>query len=533
MPLGSRYPLPTSFPSPFARTPHPIARVALDEVYRAVIATYGAILDGVGNGKMFGVVVVAAPDGTIGYLRGFGGMLDGSWHRDGFVGPVFDPAERMCVLGDGERQLAALSATLAPLEAAITAERAELTALAGRQAGERAGAQAEAAAAKTRRRAIREQATTAERAALTRDSQHAGGELRRLKQRHAADREAVRARITALEHQRDQLAVERSELSRRLTVALHDGYQFPDRRGQLRSLRELFAPAQPPTGAGDCAVPKLLVAAHRAGLRPIAVAEMWIGGSPRSGGRFDGEVYPACRGRCRPLVAHLLAGYDVEPEPDHVTSIAEDPAIVYEDAALIVIDKPASMLSVAGREASGRDCAVTRVARMVDQPVRAAHRLDLDVSGLMVLARTAAAHRPLQQAFANRKVTKGYVALLDGDVAGEAGTIELALRVDLDDRPRQIVDPDHGKPAITEWRVVAREAGPRGRQTRIRLHPLTGRTHQLRVHTAVGLAAPIVGDRLYGRASTLAGRLMLHAHTLAFDHPTTGHRIELVSAVPF
>jgi tRNA pseudouridine32 synthase/23S rRNA pseudouridine746 synthase len=206
---------------------------------------------------------------------------------------------------------------------------------------------------------------------------------------------------------------------------------------------------------------------------------------------------------------------------------ADEPRVVFEDDWLIVVDKPCGLLSVPGRSGLLQDSVLTRL-RARHAAATVVHRLDLDTSGLLVAAKDAATHAALQRAFAHRDVAKRYVAWLDGPVAGERGTVELALRVDLDDRPRQIHDPVHGKPAITEWQVLERA----GSRTRVLLVPRTGRTHQLRVHAAhaLGLGVPIVGDRLYGRA---AARLALHAEGLSFLHPYTHRRIELVRPAPF
>jgi tRNA pseudouridine32 synthase/23S rRNA pseudouridine746 synthase len=206
---------------------------------------------------------------------------------------------------------------------------------------------------------------------------------------------------------------------------------------------------------------------------------------------------------------------------------AAHPPIVFEDAWLIVIDKPCGLLSVPGRSGLLADSAVTRL-RARHPGATVVHRLDLDTSGLLVAAKDPATHAALQRAFARREVDKRYVAWLDGGVAADHGTVELALRVDLDDRPRQIHDPVHGKPAVTSWRVVERTAT----RTRVALAPHTGRTHQLRVHAAhpLGIGAPIVGDRLYGRA---APRLLLHAEAIRFTHPHTQRRVELVCPAPF
>jgi tRNA pseudouridine32 synthase/23S rRNA pseudouridine746 synthase len=292
----------------------------------------------------------------------------------------------------------------------------------------------------------------------------------------------------------------------------------------VRSVRDLFAPDSPPGGAGDCAAPKLLAYAYREQLTPIALAEVWLGPPPPSGDRRTGNAYPACRGKCGPILAHMLAGLPAEPNPifgDASQIAADEPRVVFEDRWLVVVAKPVGLLAVPGRSGLLTDSVQTRlVARYGAAHI--VHRLDLDVSGLMLVAKDEATHGILQRQFARREIVKRYDAILDGALdpsRGESGTIELSLRVDVEDRPRQIVDPVHGKQAITSWQITHRDPAT----TRVVLQPLTGRTHQLRVHCAVGLL-PIVGDRLYG---TPAPRLLLHASYLAFAHPHAGERIEL------
>jgi tRNA pseudouridine32 synthase/23S rRNA pseudouridine746 synthase len=312
-------------------------------------------------------------------------------------------------------------------------------------------------------------------------------------------------------------------------IRIHDSYVIPSARGERRPLRALFAPGEPPSGAGDCAGPRLLAHAYRLGATPLALAEFWWGAPPATGGRRAGQFYPSCRGKCGPLLAFMLDGLACAAAPVFGAAAipADEPRVVYEDPWLVVVDKPCGLLSVPGRDDRLQDSVVTRL-RARWPAATAVHRLDLDASGLLVAARDPVTHAALQRAFARREVDKRYVAWLDGLVAGDRGTVALALRVDLDDRPRQIVDPEHGKPAITDWQVV--ECA--GARTRVHLVPRTGRSHQLRVHAAhpLGLGAPIVGDRLYGRA---AERLALHAEALEFVHPHTGQRLRLERPAPF
>jgi tRNA pseudouridine32 synthase / 23S rRNA pseudouridine746 synthase len=562
--------VPARMPSPFAHEVHPLAARAADELTRR----FGSP----DEGKMFGVLVVATPaadrPGRVGYLAAFSGMLDGRWRVPGFVGPAFDEAGRGAWWPAGEAELAARSARIAELERAIAApreQRAELISRHEREAsalrerhaerrrhrhaarraldaasasldrtGRSLGVEArdvEARDVETRdaepaeldaesRRDGREpseraplEARDAEPTDLDAESRRDGRERRELRARQLDERARLEADLAPLERALADAIEQRAARSRELTIALHASYVLANARGERRSLAELFHPVVPPTGAGDCAAVKLLAHAYREGLVPLALGELWLG--PPAGGRLPGRFYPACRGKCGPLLGHMLAGLAVEPPP--VLGEAATPRVVLEDPWLVIADKPHGVLSVPGRE---RDCSLQSALRARYPELRLVHRLDLDTSGLVVAARDLATYRALQAAFAERRVDKRYVAVLDGAVTGDAGTIELPLRVDLDDRPRQIVDPVHGKPALTDWRVLSRE----GQRTRVALWPRTGRTHQLRIHAAIGLGAPIVGDRLYGRGGE---RLLLHAEALAFDHPHTGQRIELASNPPF
>ncbi len=456
---------PARFPSPFDRAAvHPLARRAalemLAELESPAAQSFG--LAEPGNGKMFGVLVVGTRDGTVGYLRGFSGMLQGQWHIEGWVPPVFDSVARDVVWIPGEAELRGLSADRATLE--------------------------------------RETETPATDAAL---------------------RALQELRVTR---------------SRELLPMIQDTYRFSNARGDARTLRELFAPAEPPGGAGDCAAPKLIAEAYRQRLLPLALAEVWWGAPPRSGDRRAGSFYPACRSKCAPILAHMLDGLEADPVPlfGAEAIAASEPTPLFEDQQLIVVQKPCGLLSVPGRNPLLQDSVLTRLrARHPDAtgPLLV-HRLDLDTSGVLLAAKDLATFTTLQRAFATRGIEKRYVAWLDGDVVGDGGVIELPLRVDVDDRPRQIHDPVQGKAAVTAWRVVDRAHG----RTRVELAPHTGRTHQLRVHAShpLGLDAPIVGDRLYGRTAPEPGqRLMLHAESLAFVHPVTGLPVRFISLAPF
>lgn len=463
---------PTRFPTPFDRKAvHPLARRAAMELVESLQSPHARAwrLDEPGNGKMFGVLVVAAPDGTIGYLRGFSGMINGAWDADGWVPATFDREARDRVWIPGEQEM---------LD--VTAQRAALL------------------------------------VTMPEDA-------------HTPDARRVAAAIRKLDDAR-------TARSRTLMRQIQDCYHFSNARGEVRALRALFAPAEPPAGAGDCAAPKLLAHAYRLGLTPLSLAELWWGAPASTGDRRAGVFYAACRGKCLPILTHMLDGLPVDPPP-LFGSAALDPAeprVLYEDDQVMVVHKPSGLLTVPGRSASLQDCVVSRLRARYPEATGplVVHRLDMDTSGLVLCAKDMVTASALNRLFSLREIDKHYVAYVDGVVNGDHGHIHLPLRVDIDDRPRNIHDPVHGKPAHTEWRVLAREPG----RTRVQFIPHTGRSHQLRVHAAhpEGLNAPIVGDRLYGHtAPDDDERLLLHAERLAFIHPVTGAPVVVEHSAPF
>ena len=323
---------------------------------------------------------------------------------------------------------------------------------------------------------------------------------------------------------------ERAAASAELQAWIFDQYRVSNARGQTLSIREVFARRGliPPGGTGDCAAPKLLQYAYDHKLTPIAMGEFWYGASPASEVRQQGCFYPSCTGKCGPLLSFMLEGLVVEPNPlDREFTTDAEPRILYEDADILVAVKPADMLSVPGRTR-----AKSLLQWLQDRygEVHSCHRLDMDTSGVMVFARNLPAKVELERQFAEREVAKTYRArLVAGDKPfGHAprGTIALPLALDYYDRPRQMVDREHGKLAITEYEVLAQL--PDG-EIDIRFTPKTGRTHQLRVHAAhaAGLGRPIKGDRLYG--SPDGGRLWLHAESLTIHHPASGAQMRFES----
>jgi tRNA pseudouridine32 synthase/23S rRNA pseudouridine746 synthase len=324
----------------------------------------------------------------------------------------------------------------------------------------------------------------------------------------------------------ENIIQERKLLSNSLQERIFKGFQFLNRYGATKGLDEIFANTAlkfPPSGSGECAAPRLLQYAFKMGYKPITMAEFWWGASSKDEIRGHKNYYPACRGKCFPILSHMLLGLEVEENPllsnpDKNANIG----IVYEDSFLLVINKPHGLLSVPGKEI--QDSVFSRIQLKYPDATGPliVHRLDMDTSGLMLIAKNSEIYKKLQSQFIRRKVKKRYVALLEGVVRIDSGSIELPLIGDYINRPRQMVSFESGKNALTYFEVIWRKAG----RTLINFYPHTGRTHQLRVHAAhkLGLNCPIVGDDLYGMKDT---RLYLHAEGLEFEHPVTKEIIKL------
>jgi tRNA pseudouridine32 synthase/23S rRNA pseudouridine746 synthase len=312
------------------------------------------------------------------------------------------------------------------------------------------------------------------------------------------------------------LKEERKQKSGALQQQLFEKYAFLNQYGSSKSLGEIFD-GNPPAGAGECAAPKLLHYAFQHQLKPIALAEFWWGQSPKSEVRKHQQFYPACTGKCEPILAHMLEGITMDDNPFQTnTAKGKELEIIFEDEHLVVVNKPAEFLSVPGKRVT--DSVYTRMKNQYPDATGplVVHRLDMSTSGLLLVAKSSEIHKKLQSQFIKRQIKKRYVALLNGLITDEEGFIDLPLRVDLDNRPNQLVCYEYGKSAQTKWEVIKRYDG----KTVVYFYPITGRTHQLRVHAAhpLGLNTPIVGDDLYG---TKANRLHLHAESITFQHPIT------------
>lgn len=522
--------LPEKFTYPFHYTPHPLCLMAAEEVQTYLVEKTEWQKE-LQAGKMFGVLVVQTKRGEIGYLAAFSGILAGKNLHPFFVPPVYDLQEPNGFFGIEEEQISAINTRIKQLqeEKRYTDSKQRLSeeATLAAQAIEEATQQSKAA--REIRQAQRENLPDeAELAAMVRESQYQKAELKRLKQYWNNRIAALQAETEAFETQIEELKTARKTRSASLQQQLFEQFQMLNNRGEKKDLCNIFretAQKTPPAGAGECAAPKLLQYAYLNEWQPLAMAEFWWGDSPKCEIRRHGYYYPACKGKCEPILQHMLQGLQVDNNPLQSNPHREtDLPVLYEDEWLLVVDKPAGLLSVPGN--MDLDTVYQRIKTRYPEATGPllVHRLDMATSGLLLIAKSKEVHQHLQAQFKNRTIQKRYIALLDGLAKQDEGIISLPLRPDPTDRPRQVVDEVAGKPATTTYQVLARQSN----QTRIAFFPLTGRTHQLRVHAAhpLGLNLPICGDELYGKK---ADRLYLHAEQLTFLHPITGKTIEIES----
>lgn len=530
-------PLPERFTYPFCYTPHPLCILAAKEV-QSYLTRQTAWKDELRQGKMFGVLIVQTEHGETGYLAAFSGILAGKNLHPFFVPPVYDLLQPQGFFKIEEENISSINRNIRQLEndkayAALSAELARTI-----QSAEDilATAKAQLKEAKTAREQRRKEKelNAQEEAELIRESQFQKAEYKRLER-------SWKARITTLQTQTEDwerrisaLKSERKTRSAALQQKLFEQFGMLNYRGEVKNLCEIFGQTvhkTPPAGAGECAAPKLLQQAYLHGWKPIAMAEFWWGDSPKTEIRHHGHYYPACKGKCEPILQHMLQGLQVEENPmlKRMQVPSQNLEIVYEDPWLSVINKPAGMLSVPGKEDAVSVYSLMREQYPEADGPLTVHRLDMGTSGLMLIAKTKRVHQNLQAQFKNRLVRKRYVALLEGIVPKDKGTVDLPLCLNPLDRPRQMVHTEHGKPAITDYQVLERLDGKR---TRIAFYPRTGRTHQLRIHAAhpLGLHCPIIGDELYGEK---ADRLYLHAEYLEFTHPITGETVRITKEAEF
>jgi tRNA pseudouridine32 synthase / 23S rRNA pseudouridine746 synthase len=476
------------------------------------------------EGKMYGILLVADRSGELGVLKAFSGLFQGQAEQPGWVPPI--PGRQL--VADVEQtvlqQLADLKQQLIDLpNLPDRAEYQKLKAQFDRQLQDLNAVHRDRQTQRQTQRELLTQTLTPEELAsqfanLTRQSQMDGIEKRNLKRDRDLVLQPLKAKSDQITHQIQTLKQQRKQLSQQLQTQMHEAAAVMNFLGVAKSLRELM-PGGIPTGTGECCMPKLLHYAASHQLRPITIAEFWWGSE--TGDRVSGEFYGPCAPRCQPLLGFMLSGLNAP-------SLGF--AVRFEDDWLIVVDKPSGLLSVPGRYVATQDSVLRRLQlARPDISWRSVHRLDQDTSGLLVVAKDVATAKHLQQQFRMGNVTKYYEALLASVISETTGTIRLPLAPDDENRPYQIIDRQRGKPSQTRYRVIASMTTA---QTRIEFQPVTGRTHQLRVHAAIGLGAAIVGDQLYGQASE-GERLHLHAKSIQFLHPVTAIMISVVSPVPF
>lgn len=581
-------------------SPRALAFVAARRV-AAYVEQHPELTVGEVCGKMYGVLVVEAPGGCLAFLAAHSGLLGGRNDWPFFVPPVFDAQQPDGHFKTKEREISGMNRRIAELmqRPQLFEARQRLEQVRQQTGRVIAREREEVKARKARRDTMRReqpQMDDATKAMLIRESQHDKAQLRRLMKSCEVSVAEHQEALDVLEREIEALKRERREGSDALQRWLFDQYVMLNAKGMRRTLIDIFARFNgtlPPAGAGDCCAPKLLQFAYAHNLRPVSLAEFWLGAPPPTEVRRHLQFYPPCRSKCYPILQFMLQGLDAPlPGAEEVYPLREEGGgttndekgslddkasidtneahadkasfddngfldaqghiykkcgaslhIIYEDEQMAVVSKPSGMLSVPGKSCrlSVESIVHEHYGIAADVPV-IVHRLDMDTSGLLLIARTREAHKALQQQFLDHTVSKSYIALLEGvpheGLTGEhvvwhsshTGTITLPLRPDLDDRPRQLVDFVHGKPAVTRFRLLKVIDG----HQLIALTPVTGRTHQLRMHCAhhLGLNCPILGDPLYGNAiepsANIAQRLYLHAKQITFRHPSSGKIVSIV-----
>lgn len=532
----SDIPLPERFTYPFCYTPHPLCVMAAEEVQN-YLSKQSDWQEELSQGKMFGVLIVQTEDGSIGYLTAFSGILAGKNIHPYFVPPVYDLLQPQGFFKIEEENISAINRRIRRLEEdkKYIDLRSNLTQTTQSAQDALSIAKTQLKEAKDKRELLRKtgQLNAKEEAELIRESQFQKAEYKRLERSWKDKIASLQVEAGNWEKQIQELKTERKVRSAALQQQLFEQFRMLNYWGEVITLCDIFEQTvhkTPPAGAGECAAPKLLQQAYLHHWKPIAMAEFWWGNSPKNEVRHHGYYYPACKGKCEPILRHMLQGLEVEANPmqQEAERGNEKLNIVYEDQWLLIINKPAGMLSVPGKERQTSIYDLARKAYPEAEGPMIVHRLDMATSGLLIIAKDKKTHQHLQAQFKNRSIRKKYIALLDGIVPEDEGTIELPLCPNPLDRPRQMVDTQYGKPAITYYQVLERT----DKYTRIAFYPHTGRTHQLRVHAAhpSGLHCPIIGDELYGKKDK---RLYLHAESIEFTHPVNGQSMCITEKADF
>ena len=542
--------LPQKFTFPFYYEPHPLCEMAAKEVQEYLLSQtdfeHNFGLDPTKKeliiGKMFGVLIVQNQQNEVGYITAVSGKMADTNDHIKFVPPVFNMLSENSHFLKEEAVLNSINSELEHLEnnktyiellSHLKSEKKK----AAIDIHEKKTALKEAKKERDLRRdkaffELNTEALKAFEKMLAKESLEAKYFFNNVNRYWEHTLNATKEKLSVFTNKIKELKALRKTKSAKLQQYLFEQYQFLNATKEVQNLSQLFAKTtalKPPAGAGECAAPKLLQYAFLHDLKPIAMAEFWWGKSPNKEIRKHKQFYPACQGKCKPILSHMLTNIEMDTNPMLVNpAIGKELEIIFEDEDLVVVNKPAEFLSVPGIHI--QDSVYTRIKQQIKDisgPI-IVHRLDMSTSGLLVLAKNKNAHKILQSQFINRTVQKRYTALLEGVLKENSGTINLPLRVDLNDRPRQLVCFEHGKPAETKWEVLTKNEAV----TKVHFYPISGRTHQLRVHAShfSGLNTPIIGDDLYGKK---ANRLHLHADTLTLTHPTTKEKISFHKKAEF
>ena len=529
--------IPEKFTFPFYYEPHELAKIATKELQTYLekqtdfVHNFGLYNDKNNDsvGKMFGVLVVKKADNTLGYIAAFSGKLADKSLPDIFVPPIFNMRTEGSFYIQGEKKIEEIGAEIQLLKKDKTylSLKKSVKKLSKKIEEDLATQRKKMKTSKLARR-LRKKEARADldennfeifSKKLTQESYNDQFFYKELQEYYSYKVEENNNLLADLENKITSLIELRKETSAILQNTLFEKYQFLNQQKETKGLLAIFNNplVKPPAGAGDCSAPKLLQYAFQNQLTPVVMAEFWWGISPNSEIRKHKNFYPSCQSRCKPILNHMLEGIKMD-ENLLLKNLAEkeELIIIFEDDDLIVVNKPPEFLSVPGKEIN--DSVYTRVKQLYPSTTGPliVHRLDMSTSGILVLTKTKEANKILQSQFIKRTVKKRYVALLDGHLTEKSGVIQLPLRLDIDDRPRQLVDFTNGKKAETNWTLINHKNG----KTRVYFYPITGRTHQLRVHSAHkgGLNTPIIGDDLYGKKEN---RLHLHAEFIEFIHPSS------------
>ena len=536
--------VPSKLNYPFYSQPPKIAIWAAEDLMHRISAYdfngygFGVVQDHE-VGKMFGVLVIQDSQGRLGYLSAFSGRIGSTNQYAGFVPPVYNVLDTSGWFHKSEEEISQLNAQIKQLQEdvgfySLQKELGSYTKLfLQEKQNRRSVLNQNSRLRKLERGTINDQeelsALLEQHKVISRQEQF---EYKKWVADQITQLNAIQAQVDAFHKEIEQLKELRKQKSKAVQIKLFDQYAFINQLGQARTATEIFKEAHnslPPSGAGECTAPKLLQFALANQLKPISIAEFWWGKSPASEVRQHKAFYPACKGKCYPILQHMISGIAVEENPLLQTNESLQLKTLYEDEVLLVINKPSGLLSIPGKEILDSVQQRLRYNYPMATGPLVVHRLDMSTSGIMLIAKRLEIYKALQTQFISRSVQKTYHALIDGIPSQRKGLIDLPLITDYYNRPMQKVSKSNGKSATTYYEVIS----IKDNKALVKLKPQTGRTHQLRVHAAhtEGLGFPITGDDIYGGSPYR--RLCLHASHIEFTHPLSGEIIKVESFPDF